>query len=136
MKSPWPRDGLEKTGCKAKANRIFAHAGTTHDLVTTRQVAAKQHAIQIGSAVQFTFAGQRHIGIVNRIHHRVTVLVESPRGTRYSNGKTYLKFYIPLRMLEAVKSEGEYANADWRLPNGKLAAANRCRPCERAPWWK
>jgi len=97
-----------KSSCKANrfkhlAHRIFAHAGTTHDLVTTREVAATRNAIQIGSIVQFVFKGTRHTGMVNRIHHRATVLVENPRGTRYANGKTYLKFYIPLRMLEPME---------------------------------
>ena len=44
-------------------------------------------------------AGARHVGVVNRITRRATILVESDAGTAYSDGKRYLKFYIPLTML-------------------------------------
>lgn len=102
----WDKSSCKAARFKTLAKRIFNHTGTTHDLVTAREVAAKQHAINIGGTVAFEFEGQRHIGMVNRINHRATVLVESKRGMPYSNGKTYLKFYIPLRMLEPVQNGG------------------------------
>lgn len=100
----WGKSSCKAARFKTLALRIFGHTGTTHDLVTTREVAAVQHDIKLGGMVAFTFEGQRYVGIVNRIHHRATVLVESDRGRRYTNGKTYLKFYIPLRMLTPIPS--------------------------------
>jgi hypothetical protein len=52
--------------------------------------------------VRFRFDGAEHTGIVNRISKRATVLVEDEAGVRYSNGKHYSKFYVPVQMLEAV----------------------------------
>ena len=54
-------------------------------------------------AVRFRFEGVERTGIVNRISKRATVLVEDPEGQRYSNGKHYIKFYVPVQLLEAVK---------------------------------
>ena len=47
-------------------------------------------------------------GLVGRAHGelvdgRVVGLVEHPRGERYSDGKRYAKFYVPVQMLEAVE---------------------------------
>jgi hypothetical protein len=52
--------------------------------------------------VRFRLDGQVHSGVVNRITKRATVLTPDPRGERYSDGKRYLKFYVPLAMLEAI----------------------------------
>ena len=41
-----------------------------------------------------------------RITRRATVLVESPEGQHYSDGKRYQKFYVPLDMLEKL-GDGE-----------------------------
>jgi len=40
---------------------------------------------------------------VNRITKRATVLVEDERGMRYSDGKRYAKFYVPVASLELVE---------------------------------
>jgi hypothetical protein len=37
---------------------------------------------------------------VNRVTKRATVLVEDARGVRYSDGRRYAKFYVPVGMLE------------------------------------
>jgi hypothetical protein len=97
----WGKSSCRANRFKGLAGKIFGHIGTTHDLVTTREVAAKQD-IKVGSVVAFEFDRQQHVGVVNRIHHRATVLVESDEGMRYSNGKRYQKFYIPVGMLRAV----------------------------------
>ena len=34
---------------------------------------------------------------------RITVLVQDRRGERYSDGKHYSKFYVPVQMLESVE---------------------------------
>lgn len=98
----WERSSCSKDRFRALAKNLFGHTGTTHALVTPREHAAVRHDIRVGQQVQFEFDGVRHTGTVNRIHHRATVLVPSDKGIRYSDGKTYLKFYVPLEMLKAV----------------------------------
>ena len=96
-----------KSSCSARrfkelAANTFGHAGTKHDLVTQREHATVYHGISVGSMVCFEFEGRRLIGRVNRINRRATVLVEDARGPRYSNGKHYQKFYMPLKKLGPV----------------------------------
>jgi len=98
----WANSSCKADRFKTLVGQIFGHPGTMHNLVTTREVAAVQHAIKVGGAVAFEFEGQKHVGVVNRIHHRATVLVESEDGKPYSDGHRYEKFYIPLEMLRAV----------------------------------
>jgi hypothetical protein len=59
--------------------------------------------IKPGMAVRFRFDGVEHTGIVNRISKRATVLVEDREGQRYSDGKHYIKFYVPVQSLKAVE---------------------------------
>ena len=81
---------------KALAGNVFGHTDTKHALVTPREHAAVLHGISSGSWVEFDFEGRRRVGRVSRVHQRATVLVEDPRGMRYSDGKKYQKFYVPL----------------------------------------
>ncbi len=101
----WGKSSCSAPRFKSMAANIFGHADTKHALVTPREHAEIQHAVKIGSRVEFEFDGKRLAGLVNRIHHRATVLVESPGGIRYRDGKTYQKYYIPLPMLRAVGAE-------------------------------
>ena len=80
----------------------FTHPETRHDLVTQQERAKTKFDIHVGDRVAFEFEGTKHIGIINRITRRATVLVESPNGVAYGDGKKYLKFYIPLPMLTKV----------------------------------
>jgi hypothetical protein len=52
--------------------------------------------------VRFRLDGRHYTGRVNRITKRATVLVEDRSGERYSDGKRYAKFYVPLEMLEKM----------------------------------
>lgn len=88
----WPR-------FQTLAFRIFGHTASQHELVTQREVAHRDFGIQLGDRVAFEFEGRRYTGRVNRITKRVTVLVEDPDGARYSDGKHYLEFYVPLGAL-------------------------------------
>lgn len=83
--------------------RFFGHTEHRHELVTQRERAHRVFDVRLGSRVQFRHQGKSFIGIVNRITRRATVLVESPKGIRYSDGKCYQKFYIPLTALKPVK---------------------------------
>ncbi len=95
----WRSSSCRAARFQSIAVRLFGHQAHTHDLVTTAEV-AHQHGVRRGSRVAFEFEGRRYQGIVNRITTRVTVLVASPQGERYSDGNRYMKFYIPLNMLQ------------------------------------
>jgi hypothetical protein len=84
------------------AKRLFLHSSHKHDLITRREKAADM-GIRVGSRVVFAFEGQRIEGRVNRITQRATVLVDHPEGVRYSDGRRYRKYYIPLAHLQPLK---------------------------------
>jgi hypothetical protein len=81
------------------AGRVFLHRAHTHNLVTRWERAAAS-GIRRGSRVTFLFEGRRLAGQVNRITKRATVLVEDPEGPRYSDGRHYKTYYVPIAILE------------------------------------
>jgi hypothetical protein len=92
------------SGCKDEyfkeiAWRVFRHSDVSHRLVTTRERALTEYGIRMGDLVNFSFQGVRCVGRVNAITKRATVLVESKNGRRYSDGKRYSKYYVPLDSL-------------------------------------
>jgi hypothetical protein len=94
-----------RSNCAAEPYRraawdLFAHSETRHDLVTQHERALTQFDVRVGDRVAFEFEGMRRVGVVNRITRRATILVEDPRGVLYKDGKKYLKFYVPLSMLQ------------------------------------
>jgi hypothetical protein len=102
----WVQSNCNAERFKSLAWNYFAHTQTRHDLVTQNERAKAKFNVRPGDHVSFTLDGVRHTGVVNRITRRATVLVESERGSAFSDGKRYLKFYIPLPMLEKVGGEG------------------------------
>jgi hypothetical protein len=96
----WTRSSCDASNFKSLAWNYFAHSETRHGLITQQERARARFDLRVGDNVTFLFDGVRHVGVVNRITRRATILVESPAGTPYTNGKRYLKFYIPLTMLE------------------------------------
>src|SRR5262249_51894385 len=80
----------------------FGHTQTKHDLVTRNEVARERYAVRVGDRVRFTHDGRTLEGLINRITHRATVLVEDPKGELYTSGKRYLKFYVPLGLLRPL----------------------------------
>jgi hypothetical protein len=98
----WGRSNCRAANFHALSRRIFAHEGAYHDLVTPREEAGVAFGIHVGDAVTFELEGVRHVGLVNRITRRATVLVEDPRGRPYSDGRNYLTFYVPLPLLSKV----------------------------------
>jgi hypothetical protein len=56
----------------------------------------------VGDLVRFNHEGRSYRGVVNRITRRASVLVPSPEGIAYSDGRKYLRFYVPLESLEKV----------------------------------
>jgi len=96
-----------KTSCSAPrfqsiANRFFGHTEHRHQLITPREHAFTKFGVKAGDRVAFRMDGQHYIGRVNRITKRATVLVEDATGQRYSDGKRYAKFYVPVQMLETL----------------------------------
>ena len=85
------------------ANRYFGHTDYRHDLITQRERALLKFNIRVGDDVRFEINDQTHVGRVNRITRRATVLVPNPKGERFSDGNRYLKFYVPLERLERVR---------------------------------
>jgi len=98
----WGSSSCSAPRFRALALQHFGHTDVTHKLVTQRERAAEKFDIRVGDRVSFEFEGQRYEGTVNRITRRVTVLVLSDRGMRYSDGRCYLKFYVPLGALRRV----------------------------------
>lgn len=85
---------------KDMVSRFFGHTESNHQLITPDERAREKFGIRAGDRVQFTLDGLPYTGVVNRVTKRATILVEDPRGPRYSDGKRYAKFYIPVGMLE------------------------------------
>ncbi len=98
----WGRSNCRAENFHALSRRIFAHEGAYHDLVTPREQAGVTFGIVVSDMVGFEYEGVRHVGRVNRITRRATILVEDPGGTPYSDGKRYRRFYVPLQMLRKV----------------------------------
>ncbi len=84
------------------ARNMFGHTEHRHELITQQERAAKEFNIRAGARVAFPFEGTVLQGVVNRITRRATILVEDLRGVRYSNGKRYLKYYVPIHQLRPI----------------------------------
>jgi len=82
------------------ALRFFGHTETNHDLVSFPERAQAVFKIKCGDKVSFSFDSYELSGFVNRITKRATVLVENGDGATYSDGKKYLKYYVPLEHLK------------------------------------
>jgi hypothetical protein len=95
----WGRSSCSAENFHALSRRIFAHEGVSHDLVTPREQAAVAFDVRVGDQVSFELEGLTYHGRVNRITRRATVLIESPRGEPFSDGRRYLTFYVPLPLL-------------------------------------
>lgn len=96
----WDKSSCAAARFKSMARNVFGHGASTHDLVTPAERAVAKFDLRVGDAVSFEFAGRPMSGTVNRVNRRATVLVENPGGVRYTNGKRYEKYYIPLGMLK------------------------------------
>jgi hypothetical protein len=99
----WDRSSCSQARFHSITRRFFGHTENKHKLITPRERAIVKFGIKPGMRVRFRFDGVEHTGIVNRISKRATVLVEDGRGVRYTNGKHYAKFYVPVQSLEAVE---------------------------------
>ena len=99
----WKGSSCNRSRFHSITLRLFGHTENRHQLITPREKAIVKYGIKPGMAVRFRFDGVEHKGIVNRIHKRATVLVEDRHGERYSDGKRYTKFYVPVQLLQATE---------------------------------
>ena len=99
----WGKSSCSQSRFHSITLRFFGHTENKHLLITPREKALVKFGIRPGMAVRFRFDGVEHTGIVNRISKRATVLVENREGHRYSDGKHYVKFYVPVQFLEAME---------------------------------
>ncbi|MDA1049565.1 MAG: SprT-like family protein [Planctomycetota bacterium] len=99
----WKNSSCSAPRFQSIANRFFSHTEHTHQLITPRERALTKFGVKAGSRVSFRVDGQHYVGVVNRITKRATVLVEDSRGIRYTDGKRYAKFYVPVGLLKPVE---------------------------------
>ncbi|MFK7769369.1 MAG: hypothetical protein AB8B55_19255 [Mariniblastus sp.] len=95
----WNDSNCAANPFKNIVRRFFGHTESNHQLLTPSDLAKKRLGIATGDQVTFSIEGQHYTGYVNRITKRATILVEDPRGTTYSDGLKYSKFYVPLNRL-------------------------------------
>ncbi len=98
----WDDSNCSGQRFKAISHRFFGHTESNHQLLTPRDVAKTKYKIHTGDQVAFNVNGRTMRGLVNRITKRATVLVVDKRGTLYTDGRRYLKFYVPVSQLEKV----------------------------------
>jgi hypothetical protein len=98
----WEKSSCSQSQFHSISLRFFGHTENRHKLITPREKAIVKFGIRPGMRVRFRFDGIEHTGMFNRINKRATVLVEDRHGMRYSDGKNYSKFYIPVQLLEVV----------------------------------
>ncbi len=99
----WQQSSCSAVRFQSVANRFFGHTEHTHQLITPRERAFAKFGVKAGSRVSFRVDGQHYVGVVNRITKRATVLVEDSCGIRYTDGKRYAKFYVPVGQLKQVE---------------------------------
>lgn len=98
----WIQSDCSASRFQSIARNMFGHTEHKHELITQQERAAKEFNIRAGAHVAFPFEGRLLHGVVNRITRRATILVEDPSGERYSNGKRYLKYYVPIQQLRPI----------------------------------
>ncbi len=94
----WEESHCGRKRFQGIASRLFLHRVHTHQLIT-RSERAGSLGITVGTLVTFRYQGQRLQGRVNRVTKRATVLVDDPTGERLSDGRRYVRYYVPLAEL-------------------------------------
>lgn len=96
----WARSNCAAPRFRTIARNLFGHTTSSHQLMTPAERAHTEHGIKTGDWVTFFHQGKRHVGVVNRVTKRATVLIEDDKGRQYSDGKRYVKCYVPVNQLE------------------------------------
>jgi hypothetical protein len=108
----WSDSNCSEARFQNIASRLFGHRTHKHELITWKE-RAHASGLGMGSLVSFVFEGARLQGRVNRVTKRATVLVEDAAGQRYSDGRRYRKYYVPLASLEPLATS---APASFNVP--------------------
>ena len=95
----WVHSSCARNRFRKIASQFFGHRESKHQLTTPREMAANRFDIRTGDTVSFQADGGAHVGYVNRITRRATVLVQDRRGELYTDGFKYRKFYVPIDRL-------------------------------------
>lgn len=95
----WNHGNCNETRFQSIAKRYFAHTDYRHALITQRERALMKFNIRVGDQVQFSYDGKVITGRVNRITRRATILVANSKGEVFSDGKRYVRYYVPLEKL-------------------------------------
>ncbi len=98
----WDKSSCAQSRFHGISLRCFAHTENVHSMITPVEKARRQLGIAPGVRVNFAIDGETLTGVVNRVTKRATVLVEAPEGRPYSDGKRYLKYYVPLSLLKPL----------------------------------
>lgn len=98
----WNDGNCSEARFQSIAKRYFAHTDYQHDLITQKERAAVKFDIRVGDHVRFGHEGRYLYGRVNRITKRATILVPNDSGEKFSDGKRYVRFYVPLERLQKV----------------------------------
>ena len=102
----WDESHCGRERFQGIAARLFLHRAHTHQLITRSERAAKL-GITVGARVTFRYQERWLEGRVNRITKRATVLVEDPMGERWSDGRRYVRYYVPLAELRLAGADAE-----------------------------
>ncbi|MFQ5981343.1 MAG: SprT-like domain-containing protein [Candidatus Heimdallarchaeota archaeon] len=100
----WGKSSCFQPNFRSLVQQIFAHTDVTHQMVTQSERALVNFGIKIGDRVRFQDDGEELSGFVNRITKRATILVKNEKGIPYSDGKRYVKYYVPISRLRISKS--------------------------------
>lgn len=98
----WNDGNCSEARYQSIAKRYFGHTDYQHSLITQRERAAVKFNIRVGDEVLFFHDGHRMQGRVNRITRRATVLVPNAAGQKFTDGKLYSRYYVPLEKLTRV----------------------------------
>ena len=101
----WNKSSCRQDRFQGIAWQVFGHTDHRHGLITPYECAGAA-GIHPGGQVRFEFQGQILTGIVNRVTRRATVLVPAANGEIFSDGISYCRYYVPIRMLEPVDGHG------------------------------
>ncbi len=96
-----------KSSCSAKpfqslARSLFGHLKHTHSLLTPIDTLRQKTGLKPGDPVTFIHEGIPLRGLLSRVTKRATVLVPHSAGRRYSDGKRYVRFLVPVSQLKPV----------------------------------
>ena len=103
--SLWNTSNCKGQRFQQMSHETFGHTEYTHRMSTRRALAARDHNIRPGSRVSFRHKGTHREGIVARITKGATVMVQSKKGSLYTDGNRYEKFYVPIAELSLVKTK-------------------------------